>query len=387
MTARWRRTALAAAAVAALLALAWFAGGQAQLGRIDPALVLPWVPLVLVPSAMVRHRSRGPVSPASARKEDAFVMGLLVLAQAVLALMLAGQMPWRQLLLVGFGAGLVAWLASLLAQWRAGRMVRGVATLLFIGGWFVASHLLLATLYRPATAPGPPATMLTGLPLRWSEGRNLSEMLAAGLSEDPALGRIEAAGPVHLVDSLIDSPPPPGGALLLAHPRALAPGELVAIDGFVRGGGRAVILADALTGWPMRYPIGDPRNPPVTSLLTPLLDHWGVTLGAASAADRHIIPVDIDGARLRLSTAGRFGPLPATCRAYADRRVVRCRIGRGEVWLVGDADLLFAPLWQPVPHWAAHLRPADTMEWLSARLWSDAPAAILRPLWIRSSAK
>ena len=146
MTARWRRTALAAAAVAALLALAWFAGGQAQLGRIDPALVLPWVPLVLVPSAMVRHRSRGPVSPASARKEDAFVMGLLVLAQAVLALMLAGQMPWRQLLLVGFGAGLVAWLASLLAQWRAGRMVRGVATLLYNRGWYVASHLMLATL-------------------------------------------------------------------------------------------------------------------------------------------------------------------------------------------------------------------------------------------------
>ena len=159
------------------------------------------------------------------------------------------------------------------------------------------------------------------------------------------------------------------------------------IDGFIRSGGRAVILADALTSWPMRHPIGDPRNPPVTSLLTPLLDHWGVTLGAAPAADRRIVPVDIDGARLRLFTAGRFASLPATCRAYADRRVARCRIGRGEVWLVGDADLLFAPLWRPIPHWAAHLRQADTMEWLSARLWSDAPAAILRPLWIRSSAK
>lgn len=388
MTVRRRPAALEmAAAVAVLLALAWFAGGQAQLGRIDPALVLPWLPLVLVALALLRRRTTSRRSPAFAPREGFFVAGLLMFAQAVLALMLAGQMPWVQLLLVGVGAGLAAWLAFLLSRWRAGRMVRVVAALLLVGAWFAGSHLLLATLYRPAAAHGPPAMMLTGLPLRWSEGSDLSAMLAAGLNEDPALVRIEAAGPVRLVDSLIDSPPPPGGALFLAHPRALAPRELVAIDGFVRSGGRAVILADALTGWPMRHPIGDPRNPPVTSLLTPLLDHWGVTLGAASAADRRIIPVDINGARLRLFTAGRFDRLPSTCAAYADRRVARCRIGRGEVWLVGDADLLFAPLWQPAPHWAAHLRRADTMEWISARLWSDAPVAVLKPLWIRAAAK
>lgn len=389
MTARWRPAALeTAAAVTALLALAWFAGGQAQLGRIDPALVLPWLLPVLAALALFRHRMKKLRVPAFAGDHGFFlVAGLLLLAQAILAFALSGQMSWAQLALVGVGAGLAEWLAFLLPRWRAGRMVRGAAALLLVGAWFAGSHLLLATLYRPAAAHGPPATMLTGLPLRWSEGSDLSAMLAAGLNEDPVLVRIEAAGPVRLVDSLIDSPPPPGGALLLAHPRALAPRELVAIDAFVRGGGRAVILADALTGWPMRHPIGDPRNPPVTSLLTPLLDHWGVTLGAAPAADRRIVPVDIDGARLRLFTAGRFVSLPTTCRVYADRHVARCRIGRGEIWLVGDADLLFASLWQPAPRWAAHLRQADTMEWIAARLWSDAPVAMLKPLWIRTAAK
>ncbi|HEY0596850.1 DUF4350 domain-containing protein, partial [Sphingopyxis sp.] len=226
----------------------------------------------------------------------------------------------------------------------------------------------------------------TGLPLRWSGGGGIAAMIAAGAQDDPALARLEAAGPVSLVDSLVDHVPPPGGTLLVAHPRALAPRELVAIDAFVRGGGRAVVLADALSGWPAPYPLGDPRNPPVTSLLTPLLDHWGVTLGAAPAGDDRLLPVDVDGARLNLFSAGRFDRLPRACVAFADRRAAHCQIGGGEVWLVGDADLLFAPSWQPVVPGAAHLRRADTMEWLSSRLWHGAGHGLLRPVWIRTRA-
>lgn len=391
MIARRRPAALdTAIAASVLLALAWFAGGQARLGRIDPALVLPWLALVLVPLAMLdreRDRIKSRRSPAFAGEQAFWAVAALLLAQTILAFALAGQLPWAQLALVGGGALLAAWLAGLLARWRASRVLRGGATLLLIATWFAGAHLLLAALYRAPPAEGAPVTMLTGLPLRWSAGEDMAAMIARGASDDAALQRIEAAGPVRLVDSLIDHPPAPGGALFLAHPRALAPRELVAIDAFVREGGRAVILADALSGWPARHPFGDPRNPPVTSLLTPLLDHWGVTLGAAPISDRRTIPVEVDGARLRLFTAGRFDTLSPGCKPYADRRIASCRIGRGAVWLVGDADLLFAPLWQPAPHWAAHLRRADTMEWLAAHLWPDTPRAWLQPLWIRAAAQ
>ena len=97
--------------------------------------------------------------------------------------------------------------------------------------------------------------------------------------------------------------------------------------------------------------------------------------------------MDVEGARLRLFSAGRFERLPSACQAFAASRIARCPIGRGEVWLVGDADLLFAPLWQGDPVWADHLRRADTMEWLAARLWPDAPRALLRPLWARLPAE
>ena len=369
----------------ATIALAWGAGGQALLGRIDPALA---VPLLVPPMLLLAWWQRR--EPAAARRRTGLVaLALLVAVQALLGLLFAGAASFPQLLLIIVAAGVAASLADLVVQWRPRLTpLPWLAALALAVGWFAAGHALLAVLYRPAAArpPAPAATMLTGLPLRWSGGGDIAALIAEGANDDPALARLAAAGPVSLVDSLADHVPPPGGTLLLAHPRALAPRELVAIDAFVRGGGRAVILADALSGWPVRHPLGDPRNPPVTSLLTPLFDHWGVTLAAAPAAEGAALPADVDGARLRLFSAGRFDRLPPQCDAFAGRRIARCPIGEGEAWLVGDADLLFAPLWRPLVPGAEHLRRADTMEWLSARLWPGAGGGLLRPLWIRARA-
>ncbi|MHA4836132.1 GldG family protein [Sphingopyxis sp. MSC1_008] len=370
---------------AAIVALAWVAGGQVLLGRIDPALA---VPLLAPPMLLLAWWQRGE-SIAVRRRAGFLTLALVAVIQTSLGITLAGSAAWLQLLVTIIAGGVAAWLADRLLQWRSRyKVLPWLAGFLLVVGWFGAGHALLAALYRPApaSARAPAVTILTGLPLRWSAGPSIAAMIAEGTNDDPALARLIAAGPVSLVDSLADHVPPPGGTLLIAHPRALAPQELVAIDAFVRGGGRAVILADGLSGWPARHPLGDPRNPPVTSLLTPLLDHWGVTLGSAPAQESKPLPVDVGGARLRLFSAGRLEHLPSACRAYAGRRVAQCRIGQGEVWLVGDADLLFAPLWQPLVPGATHLRQADTMEWLSARLWRGAGNGLLHPLWIRARA-
>jgi len=386
VTAVSRRHLLRAFTIAATIAsLAWIAGGQALLGRVDPALA---VPLLAPPMLLLAWWQRG-AAIAVRWRTGLLSLALLAIMQGLLAIVLAGSAGRLQLLLTIIAGGIVAWLADLLFQWRSrSQILPWLAGSILIIGWFGAGHALLAALYRPAaaSADAPAVAMLTGLPLRWSASPSIAAMIAKGTSDDPALARLAALGPVSLVDSIADHVPPPGGTLLIAHPRALAPQELVAIDAFVRGGGRAVVLADALSGWPARHPLGDPRNAPITSLLTPLLDHWGVTLRSAPADGSEAMPVDIDGARLRLFSAGRFGRLPPVCRAYADHHAARCRIGQGEVWLIGDADLLFAPLWQPIVPAAAHLRQADTMEWLSARLWPGAGNGLLHPLWIRAHA-
>jgi hypothetical protein len=370
--------------VVTIVGLAWIAGGQALLGRIDPALAVP----LLVPPALLLAWWNRREAAAVRWRSGFYSLAFLAATQGLLGFWLAGSAAWLQLLLTAVAGGIAALLADWIVQWRPRiKVMPWVTGLALATGWFVAGHALLAALYRPAVAAKAPAvTMLTGLPLRWSAGGDIAAMIAEGANDDPALARLTAAGPVSLVDSLVDHVPPPGGALLIAHPRALAPQELVAIDAFVRGGGRAVVLADALSGWPGRHPLGDLRNAPVTSLLTPLLDHWGVTLAAAPADESAALPADVDDARLRLFSAGRFDRLPPTCRAFADRHVARCSIGAGEAWLVGDADLIFAPLWRPLVPGADHLRQADTMEWLSARLWRGAGNAPLRPLWIRARA-
>lgn len=386
MTAASRRSvARAFLTAAAIAALAWVFGGQALLGRIDPALA---VPTLALPMLLLAWR-QGRQSAADRVRTCLLSLVLLAIGQASLGLLLAGTAAWLQLLLTFVAGSLAAFVADSIVQWHPRfKFLPWLAGLVLALGWFGASHAGLAILYRPAAAPAnaPTAVILTGLPLRWSGGEGIAAMIAEGAQDDPALARLTAGGPLSLVDSLVDHLPPPGSTLLLAHPRALAPQELVAIDAFVRGGGRAVVLADALTGWPAPYPLGNPRNPPITSLLTPLLDHWGVTLGAAPAEDHAALRVDVDGARLRLFSAGRFERLPPQCTIYADRRVARCPIGDGEAWLVGDADLLFEPLWRPVVPGFDHLRQADTFEWLSALLWRDAGQGLLNPIWIRARA-
>lgn len=375
--------AFGAALIAALLA--GTAGYQIVLGRIDPALAIP--PL-LAPALMVAWALRFE-RVADRRFVGGLTLAFFALMQAGLAVFLAGTIAALQVALT-LAAGVVAGLVADRIVQRAfkRRWRKGLAALLAAILWFAGGHAMLGWLYgAPAPAAvAPPVTMLSGLPLRWAGGGDLAAQLAQGSADDPALAALEARMPVALVDSLIDNPPAAGGRLLLAHPRALAPQELVAIDAFVRGGGRAVILADALSQWPPAFPLGDSRNPPVTSLLTPLLDHWGLKLEGAEAGDNRMVDVDVGARRLRLASAGRFGPLPPGCTSHADGRVVRCRIGEGEAWIVGDADLLLAPLWQSPVNGLPHLRRADTMEWLAERLGPDSAAEPwLRPVWIRPS--
>ena len=116
-----------------------------------------------------------------------------------------------------------------------------------------------------------------------------------------------------------------GRLLLMAHPLAQTAENLVALDTWVRRGGRVLLLADPMLEWPSKRPLGDPLRPPPMFADTGLLGHWGLRLDAP------------DGAGARAARLGGYDIITASpgslfgngCRISADRLVAHCPIGAG----------------------------------------------------------
>ena len=131
-----------------------------------------------------------------------------------------------------------------------------------------------------AESANPDLMLMTALPLIWGEGGAFDPASRPQLSYK----QLQREFRVRPLDVLDEAGLASGRLLLLAQPRVLAPVELVALDAWVRGGGRALILTDPLLLWPSALPIGDVRRPPAIGLLGPLLAHWGLALDPPAEA-------------------------------------------------------------------------------------------------------
>ncbi len=180
---------------------------------------------------------------------------------------------------------------------------------------------------------------MSALPLFWGE-RGAHAVLHGEDQRAPFVRRLSELRTLVPVDRIDRNSLASIGTLLLAQPRGLTPEELVALDGWVREGGRILIFADPLLAWPSVFGWGDRRRAPPITLLDPLIAHWGLELespevGAASSATLSINGLSAAGAGM-----GQWQSATSDCRVSGDRTWVECRIGKGRALLVGDADLL-----------------------------------------------
>lgn len=234
--------------------------------------------------------------------------------------------------------------AVALAAAFAGARLRSVLGIGLIG-------LTALLVWRAPTQPVQPVldrpnlTIVTALPLFWDE--------KGGQRDAPILALLRTRFTVEPLDDPARLRATGARRLLLAQPRALTPGQLVALDRWVREGGKALVLADPLLRWPSDLPIGDRRGPPATSLLDPLLARWGFAPGEADSGEtRHFLA---GGALL-------------TMAGYDPKMPVARRVGEGIVTLLGDADAIDDRLWLADP-----ARPLDP------RVWSaDTPALLVQ---------
>lgn len=194
--------------------------------------------------------------------------------------------------------------------------------------------------------------LVTTLPLQWSEG-GIEADLAKDAQPHPVFVRLNSTYKVKPIDDLQTLKASQLPMLLLAQPRALRPAELVALDVWIRGGGRALVLTDPALQWGSLYPFGDKRRPLFTSLLSPLFTHWGLELVLPMNAESVFIIRKIGTANIRTKTPGEWLPhenaqdsaVPA-CRISKGGLLADCRIGKGRAVLVADADFLDTPYWE-----------------------------------------
>ena len=343
------------------------------------------------------------IAPAAGRERmSTYVLALLLalVGETLTIVLLGGPLPVAAtaraiavaILLLAVSDGLMQ------AARRFGGRIATIVTALILllavslpvvreGGAAVAmSGRLPAVDDTAATLPGDRLTILTALPIVWGEG-DITDMLA-GRTEPAIVHRLlqrhYAVTPIDRADGAALA----GQSLLLiAQPRLLDPQELVAIDGWVRAGGRVLVLADPALVWPSRWPQGDRRRAPPVTLLDPLLTHWRLTLSApANPVARSVYM--LGGSRLETQGAGRFAARTRLCRVHADGLIADCRIGRGRALLVADADLLDARQWTgPGPLGASREpRRADTADlvlgWLATLAGRGDPASRGGVAWI-----
>ena len=215
-------------------------------------------------------------------------------------------------------------------SWARARAL-AILTVLLIGG-----AVAVAVLGRqPRTLPPRPESqrpallLLTRLPLVLPEQFSIR---GAGSPALTALGKRYRVLPISATDA---ADLHRGRILLMAHPQAQTSENLVTLDAWVRRGGRLLLLADPMLEWPSERPLGDRLRPSPMFADTGLLAHWGLRLAAPDErgeARRKLAGYDL----LTLSP----GALTGRCEIAADALVAHCRIGRGQVTVVGDADFL-----------------------------------------------
>lgn len=203
--------------------------------------------------------------------------------------------------------------------------------------------------------------LYSSLPIAWNESSDIRGLLADDHPPHWALRLLRDRGKVVPLDSLADAtgklPLPLSAVLVLAQPRPLTPQENVALDAWVRQGGRVLLFVDPLLTADSLFGPGDPRRPQDVAMMSPILARWGLGLEfdeAQPAGEREAelaagsVPINLAGRFRTLGKAGegasgKTGDAVASCDISAQGLLAECLSGRGRIVAFADAALLESP--------------------------------------------
>jgi len=237
---------------------------------------------------------------------------------------------------------------------------RAAAAALALAGVLAGTGLLAGAQGEQAPIPAGkqevrPALGLMGtISLYWGEPAGLGEIIGGEAELHWARSRLEEDYRLRPLAALTESALAPLKFLLLAQPRALSPAENVALDAWVRAGGRLLLFADPLLTGESRFGIGDRRRPQDVILLSPILRRWGLELEFLEDQPPGPTLREIAGRAVPVNLPGRFAPpLQGGCTLEAAGLLADCAIENGRAMVLADAALL--DLHHPAPEAAPAL--------------------------------
>ena len=196
------------------------------------------------------------------------------------------------------------------------------------------------------TSDKPALGLFTSLPIYWSENGSVSEALDGGGERHWVRTTLENSSQLVPLDTLNGGEMSRIDDLLMAQPRPLAPAENVALDHWVREGGRLLLFADPFLTEESRFALGDKRRPQDVVLLSPILRRWGLELTFDEDQPQDERTIGYGSTELPVRLAGRLVAMapgaPAACTITAGQLVAECKIGTGSALVVADAALLEA---------------------------------------------
>jgi hypothetical protein len=194
-----------------------------------------------------------------------------------------------------------------------------------------------------AQEPKPTLGLMGTIPVYWGEAEGLSDLIGDPAAPHWARAQLEAGYDLRPLDTLGEGDLAGLDYLFLAQPRALTPAENVALDAWVRRGGRLLLLADPMLTGHSRFAIGDRRRPQDVILLSPILTHWGLLLEfdvERAAGDETVVVAG--GVAIPVNRPGRFAAIgeAGACSVTADGLLAACRLGEGTATILADAAVL-----------------------------------------------
>jgi len=234
-------------------------------------------------------------------------------------------------------------------------LLAALAVALALGGavWISYDNQRDCCAYREEREKQP-LGLMTSLPLYWPLGAGIEE-IASGRTELPwqrqVLERRFHPIPLDTLTSIPALSPdepdtdPLAGLEYLAviQPRGLSPADNVALDEWVRAGGRLLLVLDPMLTGEYDMPLGDPRRPNDTALVPPVVARWGLSISYAedTQSDRDLRGND-DQFLSQVSAYGEISTTDAVqtrCEIAESQVVAICEVGAGRVTLYADAAI------------------------------------------------